>query len=244
MDSFEIYFDHMKTLHSFLKVNGYTTNRKYDGLSESQFYEAVDVEFKQNEIFNMISEMNTDDNRIRFSGIYYKDDESGEVDKICVCFLSTIKSTEKINNVEMIAQFLQMVFKIENCNTAVIITDGELSPAASKRLSNVNITNRSKGEYYVKHFTDKTFIDIVSNYFTPNVLRVYRGNKVNEFAAQNSIIPSQLPKILISDPLARFYMCKLGDVIMLERDTGIEGNILSSQIVYRYVTDVSFPKKK
>lgn len=242
MDSYEIYFDHMKTLNSFLGVNGYTTNRSYDGLSEAQFYEAVDTEFKKNEIFKTISEINTDDNRIRFSGIYYKKDSPKE--KICVCFFSTIKSSEKINNVELIAQFLQMIFKIKDCNTAVIITDGDLSPAAAKRLSNVNMTNRSKGEYYIKHFTDKTFINIVSNYFTPDVLHVYRGSEVNGFASANSIVPSQLPKILITDPLSRFYMCKLGDVMKLRRDTGVEGNILSSQIVYRYVTDVSFPKKK
>ena len=243
MDSFEIYFDHMKTLNKFLEVNGYTTNRSYDGMSEEAFYEAVQEEFKKNEIFRPISEMDTDDNRVQFSGIYYKVD-SEETEKICVCFFSTIKSTEKINNVIIIEKFLQMVFKIKNCNTAVIITDGDLSPAASKRITNINISSRSKGEYYIKHFTDKTFIDIVSNYFTPDVLHVYRGDEVNEFASTNNIIPSQLPKILITDPLSRFYMCKLGDVMKIKRDTGLEGNILSSQIVYRYVTDVSFPKKK
>ena len=244
MDSFEIYYDHMKTLRSFLKVNGYTTNRSYEGLSEAQFYEAVDEEFKKNEIFKPISEINTDDNRVRFSGIYYKTSGDGPPEKICVCFFSTIKTTEKINNVEMIAQFLQMVFKSKECNTALIRTDGDLSPAALKRSSNVNTMNRSVGEYHIKHFTDKTFIDIVSNYFTPNVMRVYRGNEVAAFASQNNVTPSQFPKILISDPLSKFYMCKLGDVMQLERDTGLEANILSSQIVYRNVTDISFPKKK
>lgn len=242
MDSFEIYFDHMRTLNSFLRVNGYNTNRSYEGMSEREFFAAVQEDFRKNEIFKPISEMNIDDNRVQFSSIYTKVDNPDE--KICVCFFSTLKTTEKINNIDVIKLFLQMVFKIKNCNTAVIITDGDLSPAASKRLSNVNITSRSKGEYHVKHFTDKTFIDIVSNYFTPNVLHVYRDSEVTQFADENNVVPSQLPKILVTDPLSRFYMCKLGDVMKIERDTGVEGNILSSQIVYRYVTDISFPKKK
>lgn len=242
MDSFEIYFDHMKTLKSFLTVNGYNTNRSYEGLSEREFYTAVQEEFRKNEIFKVISDINTDDNRLQFSGIYTKVDNPNE--KICICFYSTMKSSEKINNVIIIQQFLQMLIKIQNCNTAVIITDGDLSPAASKHLSNINMTMRSNGEYYVKHFTDKTFIDIVNNYFTPNVRKVYRGKEVSDFAENNSVTPSQLPKILINDPLSRFYMCKLGDVMEIERDTGIEGNILSTQIAYRYVTDISYQKKK
>jgi DNA-directed RNA polymerase subunit H (RpoH/RPB5) len=242
MDSFEIYFDHMRTLRSFLDANGYTPNRSYDDLSETEFYRAVQEEFRQNEIFNHISSITTDDKRIQFSGIYTKKD--GSPDKICVCFFSTINTMEKINNVELIVRFLRMVVKIDNCNSAVIITDGDLSPAASKRLSNVNMTNRSRGEYEINHFTDKTFIDIVNNYFTPDVLAVYRGDKVTTFAQDNGVVPSQLPKILITDPLSKFYMCKVGDVMKLRRDTGVEGNILDSQIVYRYVTDMSFPKKK
>ena len=47
-DSFVIFKDHMKTLYSFLTVNGYEPNKVYpDELTKDEFFRALEEEFER-----------------------------------------------------------------------------------------------------------------------------------------------------------------------------------------------------
>ena len=98
--------------------------------------------------------------------------------------------------------------------------------------------------YNAYHFTDKSFTDISNNYFTPKVLKIYDTEEAKIFCKQNKVNGVKLPKISVDDPLSAFYLCKVGNIIELERDTGLEHSILETQLVYRYVTPVPFHRKR
>ena len=54
---------------------------------------------------------------------------------------------------------------------------------------------------------------------------------------------NHFPKMIISDPIAKFYRARVGDVIMMKRKTGNRDTLINEQIVYRVVV-YGITKKK
>ena len=136
-------------------------------------------------------------------------------------------STRNDNITQRVQEFLRILCNIKNCKNGVIVTDRELSPGAKKELNNVKDYNcpESYDVYNIKIFTDKTFIDIVNNNYAPKVIKIYTTEEAKEFCEKNRIKENKLEKYIVDDPLCSFYMAKIGNIVELERDTGIESII-------------------
>ena len=238
-DSYDIFYDHMKTLRSFLRVNGYVnTNPSYDDLEQEEFFEQLKTTFTNNsELVEVMGDIR--DYRLLMSGIFNHSTIDNK--RIFVYFCSTLGD----NIVSRVQEFLRILCNIKGCKNGVIISDRELSPGAKKELNNVKDYNcpDTYDVYNIKVFTDKTFVDIVENNFVPNVIKIYNTEEAKKLCEENRIRENKLEKIIVDEPLATFYMCKLGNIIELERDTGIESNILSTQRVFRYVSGIPFQRK-
>ena len=238
-DSYDIFYDHMKTLKSFLKENGYNdTNPSYDDFDQEEFFEKLKETFTSNEeLVEVMGDMK--DYRLLMSGIFDHYTIPGK--RIFVYFCSTLGD----NIVSRVQEFLRILCNIKNCKNGIIITDRELSPGAKKELSNVKDYNcpDSYNVYNIKTFTDKTFIDIVNNNYVPKVLKIYTTEEAKKFCQDNRIKENKLIKIVVDDPICSFYMTKIGNIIELERETGVESNILRTQRVFRYVTNIPFQRK-
>lgn len=238
-DSFVIFKDHLKTLHRFLTVNGYETNRVYpEGMSKEEFFKQLETDFKTHtEILEMIPRV--EDLRIHMSGVYNHKTLNR---RIFVYFCPLMDS----NISQKVSEFLRILFLIKDCKHGVIITDRNLSATAKNNINTVKMPDEGNDNdvYNLYHFTDKTFIDISDNYYTPNVRRVFNTEEAKIFCRENNINGVKLPKISVDDPLAAFYLCKVGNIIELERDVGLEHSIMSTQLVYRYVTPISFNSRR
>ena len=239
-DSYDIFYDHMKTLESFLKVNGYVnTNPSYDDLDQDEFFKQIKATFmKDKELVEVIGDLKKD-YRALMSGIF---NHSSTPDKrIFVYFCSTLND----NMTSRVQEFLRILCNIKNCKNGVIITDRDLSAGAKKELNNVKDYNcpDSHDVYNIKMFTDKTFIDIVNSNFVPKVLKVMSIEEAKKFCQENRIKEVKLVKTIVDEPLCSFYMAKIGNIILIERETGIESNILKTQLVFKYVTSIPFQRK-
>ena len=239
-DSHDIFADHMLTLRSFLKVNGYKdTNPDYEDLEQDEFFKRMKETFMKNkELVDVIGDLKRD-YRSLLSGIFEHETEPEK--RIFVYFCSTLND----NMTSRVQEFLRMLCNVKNCKNGVIITDRDLSAGAKKELNNVKDYNCPDDHdvYNIKMFTDKTFIDIVDSNFVPNVLEILNIEDSKKFCKENGIVNTKLSKIIVDDPLCSFYMAKIGNIILLERETGVESNILKTQLVYKYVTSMPFQRK-
>lgn len=237
-DTYDIFFDHMKTLKSFLNTNGYiNTNPSYEDLEQDDFFEELKKTFTNNkELVEVMGDIK--DYRLLMSGIF---NHSMSDKRIFVYFCSTLGE----NMTSRVQEFLRIMCNIKNCKNGVIITDRELSCGARKELNNVKDYNcpDSYDVYNIKMFTDKTFIDIVRNNYVPKILKIYNTEEAKKFCEENRIKETKLIKIVVDDPLCAFHMVKIGNIIELERETGIESDILRTQRIFRYVTGVPFQRK-
>mgnify|MGYP000486275521 FL=1 len=237
-DSYDIFYDHMKTLTSFLKANGYVnTNPDYNDLDQEEFFDQLKNTFTSNaELVEVMGDIK--DYRLLMSGIF---NHSTSDKRIFVYFCSTLGD----NMTSRVQEFLRILCNVNNCKNGIIITDRDLSPGAKKELNNVKDYNcpDSYDVYNIKIFTDKTFIDIVNNNYVPKILKIYTTEEAKKFCEENRIKENKLMKIIVDDPLCSFHMVKIGNISELERETGIESDILRTQRIFRYVTGIPFQRK-
>jgi len=228
----------MKTLTSFLKANGYVnTNPDYNDLDQEEFFDQLKNTFTSNaELVEVMGDIK--DYRLLMSGIF---NHSTSDKRIFVYFCSTLGD----NMTSRVQEFLRILCNVNNCKNGIIITDRDLSPGAKKELNNVKDYNcpDSYDVYNIKIFTDKTFIDIVNNNYVPKILKIYTTEEAKKFCEENRIKENKLMKIIVDDPLCSFHMVKIGNIIELERETGIESDILRTQRIFRYVTGIPFQRK-
>ena len=238
-DTYEIFYDHMETLDSFLNVNGYeNTNPDYRNLDSEEFFKAINEKYTSNkELSSVIGD--TNEFRAMFSGIF--EHKTIKNKRIFVYFCSAPLGENMTGRVQ---HFLRILCQIKNCKNGVIIVDRELSASAVKSLNNVkDLSTDSPDVYNIKMFTDKTFIDIVNNNFVPKVKQIMSIEEAKEFCKDNRVNITKLSKMIVDEPLCSFYMANIGNIMVLERDTGISDNILSTQLVYKFVTTVPFKRK-
>ena len=126
-----------------------------------------------------------------------------------------------------------------DCTECVIISANDPSNQFKKDLSliNTNVPYEDTSKIFrIISYTDNTFIDLTKHSYIPRLLQIYRNENAKKFIQENNLNSlDELPKIYISDPLCKFYRCKTDDIIELERETGIDNNLLDKQLSYRHV---------
>ena len=87
------------------------------------------------------------------------------------------------------------------------------------------------------------FINVVDHCLSPKVLKIYSGKELESFLEEEQLNPKDLPRMMVSDPIAKFYRARVGDVIMMQRKTGNKDTLINEQIIYRIVV-YAIAKKK
>ena len=64
------------------------------------------------------------------------------------------------------------------------------------------------------------------------------------FLKKNNLTGKELPRIMVTDPISKFYRARIGDVIMMKRKTGIRNTLVNQQIVFRTVVHSVIKQKK
>jgi len=151
------------------------------------------------------------------NNIYYNDDD----ESILVQYASKGTSSKEISK-EIIKKFLK---KLNNINFGILITDSKLSSGSNELIitqSNENIQIFRENELNVNPTKRLAF----NNY------RLIPKNQEEQKLKELKSIKSQLPKILIDDPIVKYYNFKHKDLIQIERN---DENYLPSMCPRYYI---------
>lgn len=226
-------FEIRKTSQIFAKVNNFDVSDEpdFEDLTEEQFIKYVEQNTNP-EIMEKINSVNFEENfRSSMSRIYkHKENKN----RIFIFFLPTLEN--KVNvGIDIVKNFCKLVVYL-GCNEGVIISEKPLTAPARRILESSNIKDVCHENIYnIISYVDEKFINIVDHCFSPKVLDILSGERLEAFEKDNNISRKEFPRILITDPIAKFYRAKVGDVIMMKRKTGTMDTLVSEQIVYRVV---------
>lgn len=126
-----------------------------------------------------------------------------------------------------------------DCRECVIISHSEPSNQFKKDLLSFNINQEHPNDshiYKIILYTDKSFIDLTKHAYIPEIVKIHRNQEAHKFIEDNSLdTVDVLPKILLDDPICKFYRCRMNDIIELVRECGLSSNLYDTQITYRHV---------
>ncbi len=229
--------DYLKSLKEtsqiFLRVNDFVIPEPdFRDFTEEEFIEYFEENTNQ-EILKKFNNHNIpEDFRSSMSQVYKSKDGKNN---IFIYFLPT--SSQKTNvGIDVIKSFCKLIVLL-GCNEGVMISEKPLTSKSRESLESSNIKSDCGREeiYNVISYTDDMFINVVDHCLTPEVLKIYSGEELEEFLEKEGMKRSHFPKMIISDPIAKFYRARVGDVIKMKRKTGNRDTLINEQIVYRVV---------
>jgi len=140
-----------------------------------------------------------------------------EQQKVYVFFSQT---TAKFGKEDLKLKLNQMTDT--GATSGIIILQGE---------SNVNVADYEK-EYKLEFFKEEELlVNITEHELVPQHLLITEEEK-KELLKRYKLKEQQLPKILVTDPVARYYGLSRGDVVKIIRESETAGKY----ITYRYVS--------
>ena len=224
------------TSFSFLKVNNYDYLKEEEHIKKIGFEKYLEEESPvlgkiDDETFNLHYKRKIFNNsRTNMSNIYSKKDDKEQ--KILFFF-----SNLPPNNPTL--KYLCCLLVKLDCKEAVILNEKTPSPSFIKSCEKLNIESPYSDELFnIIPYTDNKFIDLSNHVFSPKILKIYRNKEVDDFLKGNNLNNKYIfPRILISDPLVKFYKCKKGDIIKFERESGIRDSLIDKQIFFRIVSN-------
>jgi len=230
-----------ETSQVFLRVNNFEIDEPdFRDLTEEEFIEFME-ENTNPEILKKFNSLNIpEDFRSSMSNVYRSKDEKNN---IFIYFLPT--SSQKTNvGIDVIKSFCKLIVLL-GCNEGVMISEKPLTSKSRESVESSNVKSYCPRDqvYNVISYTDDMFINVVDHCLTPEVLKIYSGEELEEFLEKEGMKRNHFPKMIISDPIAKFYRARVGDVIKMKRKTGNRDTLINEQIVYRAVV-YGITKKK
>ena len=239
----EIDIDYLKNLKEtsqvFINKNNFIDNDPdFREMTEDRFIEYISSNTNK-EILEKFDELNvTEDFRSTMSQIY----ESQEKNRIFIFFAPT--SSQRANvGIDTIKTFCKLVVLL-NCNEGVMITEKPLTSRSRELLESSNVKSFTRENIYnIISYVDDMFINVVDHCLSPKVLKIYSGKELEDFLKKEKLNSKELPRMMVSDPIAKFYRARIGDIFMMQRKRGNKDILVNEQIVYRVVVH-SIAKKK
>ena len=222
---------------NFLRVNNFDLSKEPDfsEFSEDQFVEYILEKSKNSIITNKLNELKVEINLRSLMSNYYTHKEDKK-NKIFIFFLPEGNSSSNSLSISDYSRFISLVLKLD-CQEGVLISKKDLSSKAREAVNKSNIDIGScEGIFKIIAYKDDDFIDITKHSFVPEVTKIYReGEEVDKFMKENNVEIKSLPRIMLSDPLAKFYRAKIGDVFQLKRKIIISKSLLEEEIVFKLI---------
>jgi DNA-directed RNA polymerase I, II, and III subunit RPABC1 len=189
-----------KTLNKMMEDRGYEKDQN-SNLKLEEFIEKVREKGRMNGIFTKLKK---DDINSRYR-TYYE-------------YISNPKL-----NTEHIKNFFEEM-KVSKVDSGIIILSGKLSAIAKNKIAEINsqvtIESFSLGELVV---------NITEHELVPK--HILLTNEEKELLLKRyKIKPHQLPKIFVTDPVARYLGLKKNDVVKIVRDSETAGKYITYRI--------------
>jgi len=231
------------TLQTFLRVNGFDYSKEPDfrEMTEENFIKYYETN-ANGDVLEKFSDLNIRETfRSNLSDVYTHE-ESGK--KIFVFFVPTSEVRTNVG-IDTVKYFCKLIYLL-GCNEGLMISEKDLTSRSRDLLDSSNVKGFYEGEdiYNVIYYTDSTFISVVDHCLAPEILHIYSGKEVINFSKQHNINIKELPRIINTDPVVKFFRGKVGDVIKFKRKTGSENTLVNEQIVFRLVVHAGVTKKK
>ena len=153
-------------------------------------------------------------------GIFRKKDVNDPNKKIILYY--QYFPDQKVNTV-YINEFLELMREIK-VNSGIIIISGKLSQQAKQKVQEIN------KELQVEIFTvNELVVNITEHELVPKHILLSKEDK-DILLKRYKIKENQLPKILVTDPVARFLGLKRGDVVKIIRNSETAGRYITYRI--------------
>ena len=126
-------------------------------------------------------------------------------------------------NVENIKSYLTIMQDI-NANSGIIILSGKITQQAKQKIQEIN------KELQVEVFTvNELVVNIIEHELVPEHILLSKEDK-ELLLKRYKIKENQLPKILVTDPVARYLGLKRGDVVKIIRVSETAGRYITYRI--------------
>ena len=153
-------------------------------------------------------------------GIFRKKDVNDPNKKIILYY--QYFPDQKVNT-DYIKQYLNLM-KETKVNSGIIIISGKLSQQAKQKVQEIN------KELQVEIFTvNELVVNITEHELVPKHILLSKEDK-DILLKRYKIKENQLPKILVTDPVARFLGLKRGDVVKIIRNSETAGRYITYRI--------------
>lgn len=190
-----------KTLNKMMEDRGYIVD---DALKEITFQDWLE---KNN-------------NRSTLNGIFYKKDEKNPDSIIRLYF-------EYLDGMKISANDIGLFFsnmKEAKADSGIIIISGQLTSQAKQKISDINY------ELQIECFNIcELMVNITEHEYVPKHILLNDEEK-NTLLKRYKIKESQLPKILVTDPVARYLGLRKGNVVKIIRDSETSGKYITYRI--------------
>lgn len=229
----------------YLKENGYKLGDEpeVENMTSKEFIKMIESKSEgENEIVEKFEQYGIEINfRSLMSNVY----EGPNGKNMFVFFLPTDKNKKNVGKA-LTKIFCYLMFAFD-CKEGLIITKKQLTSLCQDKLDCSNISpQKDPNIFNITCYIDSEFLPICKHALVPKVLKIYRyPDETKQFSLENDNFDVRsLPRMVLHDPLVKFYRGDVGDVFKLERRIINEKNMLNTQIVYRYVQKSTLNKNK
>ena len=150
---------------------------------------------------------------------YKKDDNNKEIMRLYIEYFMDPKI-----NAKHFDDFFDNMNKIEGKSSGIIVVLANLTPQANKKLIELNIKKP------IQCFNiNELMINVTEHADVPKHILIDEKEK-KSLLEKYRIKESQLPKILINDPVAKFYGLRKGDVVKIIRNSENAGKYVTYRV--------------
>jgi len=150
---------------------------------------------------------------------YKKDDNNKEIMRLYIEYFMDPKI-----NAKHFDDFLDNMNKIEGKSSGIIVVLANLTPQAKQKLIELNIKKP------IQCFNiNELMINVTEHADVPKHILIDEKEK-KSLLEKYRIKESQLPKILINDPVAKFYGLRKGDVVKIIRNSENAGKYVTYRV--------------
>ena len=184
-------------------------------MMEDRGYEkASNSNMKFDEFISLISREN------KMNGIFTKLDPSNPEARFRTYYDFIPDARLNMNSIKVFFDIMQDA----KVNSGIIIMSGKLSQQAKQKINEIN------SQIQIEVFSiGELVVNITEHELVPKHILLNKEEKKN-LLDRYKIKPNQLPKILISDPVARYLGLKRGDVVKIVRVSETAGRYITYRI--------------
>lgn len=113
--------------------------------------------------------------------------------------------------------------------SGIMISHNKLSPKAASSLAELS-PNRSM---FIQHYLDEDLLYDPLNSIWGSIPRILSDEEAKLFISKNGISPSQMPRITIEGPVAKYLGVRIGQIVEFVRESFIPESLVDSEIFHR-----------